>query len=546
MQHLVRKNVLPFEREGLMSIPKVVGIEEEYALHLQGDRDLTPFQASCALINVYARKLGLRNPGTKLVWDYGHETPFRDFRGELYGKNTGQESLSVEENLRINAVLPNGARFYTDHAHPEYSTPECLSARDALASDKAGETVVREALVEMRSVIPSAGISLFKNNTDHQGHSYGCHENYLMDAKAHDDCLVRAPEKAMKVLVPFLVTRQIFAGAGKVVGPSAHSDASPYQISQRADFIETVFGLETMYARPIINTRDEPHADRKRFRRLHIILGDANMSEWAGFLKIGATQLVLSMLEDGFLREDLALKDPVQDLRRISNQFNCSIETESGECLRPADIQRRFLERAHAYCRERDTCAVPEADLILQLWAYALDGLEELKLSGDLDLLDDPLDLRTRLDWVTKLWLFGRYREGKSSSWDLPTLKILDLQYHNVDPDNGVFHRLQKQGFTERILEDGEIERRVTDPPADTRAYFRGRCVEKFREEMHLVNWEVVGFDHGEIRRMVPLLNPLKGTEDQFHDVFSQSTDSKELLTAIEGLNATKRTGDTL
>ena len=199
-----------------MSIPKVVGIEEEYAIHMYGDHGFTPFQASCAMVNAYARKAGLRKPGTAVLWDYGHETPFNDIRGRLFGKNTGQESLSEEENIRINTILPNGARLYTDHAHPEYSTPECLSARDAVACDRAGELVLRQALAGMRELLGMSKVELFKNNIDYQGHSYGCHENYLMDAEAHQECFVRSPEKAVRTLVPFLVTRQLYAGTGRI------------------------------------------------------------------------------------------------------------------------------------------------------------------------------------------------------------------------------------------------------------------------------------------------------------------------------------------
>ncbi len=517
-----------------MSIPKVVGIEDEYAIHIQGDHDLTPFQASCMLVNGYARKLGLREPGTKLLWDYGHETPFSDFRGSLYGKSTGQETISEEENLRINAVLPNGSRFYTDHGHPEYSTPECLSARDAIASDKAGEIVLREALATMKTMVPSCRVSLFKNNVDHLGHSYGCHENYLMDAAAHEQCLVTDVHKAMKGLVPFLVTRQIFAGAGKVGNGLASRPHVPFQISQRADFMETMFGLETMYARPIINTRDEPHADAKRFRRLHLILGDANMNEWAGFLKIGTTQLVLRMLEDGFLREDLSLRDPLRDIKQVSARFDCVVELADGRKLTPVEVQRAFLQGAREYCQGRSEPAAPEEQLILQCWSYALDGLEKLRVSDDLELLADPQELHRRLDWVAKLWLISRYRKTANTALDLSRLRVLDLQYHNVDPSEGIFPRLQSQGLTERILEDAEIQRRVIEPPPDTRAYFRGKCVEKFTEEIFLVNWEVVGFDQGDVRRMVPLLNPLKGTREQFREIFSRSSNSRELLRAIE------------
>jgi proteasome accessory factor A len=513
-----------------MSIPKVVGIEEEYALNVRGTDRLTPFQASSFLINSYARAKGLRDPGVRLLWDYGHETPFQDIRGGLFSKSTNQEIISAEDNLRINTVLSNGARLYTDHAHPEYSTAECLSARDVVACDKAGELILMEALEIMRKELPTSEVSLFKNNIDYQGHSYGCHENYLMDAAAHEKYLVRDPEKAVRSLIPFLVTRQIFAGAGKIGGEVDESRETRYQISQRADFLEKLFGVETMYARPIINTREEHHADSAHFRRLHLILGDANMCEFAAFLKIGTTQIVLQMMEDDFLTGHLALADPLGAMKRISADFAASVDLADGRRLTAMEIQRAFLDLAVDYLDKGSGSGVPEAEFILEQWAYALDGLEDLKLSDDLMLVDDPLELARRLDWVLKLWLITRFRQGKDRTWDPQGLRVLDLQYHNILPREGIFRRLQSQGLTERFLSDSDIALFVNEPPSDTRAYFRGKCVEKFAKEVYLVNWEVVGFDHGDVRRMVPLLNPLKGTKALCQDVLEKAENSRELI----------------
>jgi Pup amidohydrolase len=516
-----------------MSIPKVVGIEQEYAIQTQGGHGLTPFQASCSLVNAYARKSGLRAPETRIIWDYGHETPFDDFRGGLFRKKTGQEIISDEENIRINAVLPNGARLYTDHAHPEYSTPECLSARHAVACDKAGEFILCEALAAIRETIPTLKIGLFKNNIDHQGHSYGCHENYLMEAEAHEDCLALNPGKALRSLVPFLVTRQLFTGAGRMGSDKDVNMRSPYLISQRAHFMETVFGLETMYARPIINTRAEHHADPKRFRRLHLISGDANMSEFAGFLKIGCAQIALQMLEDDYPTEDLTLKDPVRSLRKVA-EFDFVLELADGRTIGALDIQREFLAKAQKYYRSGAGRPPPDADLILQYWESVLNGLEKLRLSKDFEIEDDPFRLAGGLDWMAKLSLLQRFRQSKNRAWDSPELRVLDLQYHNIEPEQGLFRHLQSSGLMDRILEDAEILCMVKSPPPDTRAYFRGKCVEKFPDEIFMVNWEVVGFDHGEVRRMVPLFNPLKGTKEQFEDLFERCSDSRELLEMIQ------------
>ncbi|SPF33601.1 Depupylase [Syntrophobacter sp. SbD1] len=513
-----------------MSIPKVIGIEQEYALNIKGGDDLSAFHASCMLVNAYARKAGLREPGTSILWDYGHETPFRDIRGELFGRKSGRDITRKEDNLLINAILPNGARLYTDHTHPEYSTPECLSARQAAACDKAGELILGEALELAKEILPDLTINLFKNNIDHQGHSYGCHENYLMDAATHQDYFVHSPVKAQRTLIPFLVTRQIFAGSGKV-GPS-------FQISQRADFMECLFGLDTMLKRPIINTRQEHHADSKRFRRLHLIVGDSNMCEFASILKLGTTQIVLQMMEDDFLTGDFSLRDPLRAIRQVSAKFDSDIELEDGRKTSAIDLQRRFLDFALQYSLKRDVAHVPEVEAILKDWSDVLDGLGNLKLSQDLDLEDDPSDLTRRLDWVLKLWLFNRYRRKKTLTWDHPQLKVLDLQYHNIDRDEGVFYSLQRRGLTESILRDAEIAAFVREPPSDTRAWFRGKCVQKFPGEVYLMNWEVVGFDHGDIHRMVPLLNPLKGTRDRFQQAFDQARNSRELLDIIGKLHS--------
>ena len=519
-----------------MGIPKVVGIEQEYAIKAKREDVISAFHASCGLVNAYAGKLGLRDPGVGMIWDYAHETPFQDIRGPDFGKRTGQEVISNEDNQLINAALPNGARLYTDHAHPEYSTPECLSARDAVACDKAGELILLDVLDAVNSRMPSSEseISLYKNNTDQQGHSYGCHENYLMDARAHEENLIRIPQNAVKLLVPFLVTRQIYAGSGKVGAERPDSHDTIYQLSQRADFMETIFSLETMYDRPLINTREEHHADAKRFRRLHLILGDANMCEFAAFLKIGSTQITLQMMEDKYLNGDFTLPNPLNTIKRVSERFNGPFELADGGKTTAMEIQRWFLERAKEYCRDRGEEAVPEADLILECWEYALEGLEQLQLSPEFDIRDDPMGLIGRLDWVLKLWLLNRYRDGKGLDWKNQTLKVLDLHYHNIDARDGFFYRLQEEGITERMLDDDEIIRFIREPPSDTRAYFRGKCIEKFPKEMHLVNWEVVGFDQGDVYRMIPLLNPLKGTREQFEEVFNQASDSAELLDLIQ------------
>jgi proteasome accessory factor A len=485
------------------------------------------------LVNAYARRVGLREPGMRILWDYAHETPYEDIRGRLFRKSATQQVVADEDNVRINAGLPNGARFYTDHAHPEYSTPECRSARQALACDQAGEMVLQSAIGEFRSLCPEVEITLFKNNSDHKGHSYGCHENYMMDARAHERMLANTAI-VEGTLIPFLVSRQVFAGAGKVGGEASHSRQAVYQVSQRADFIENLYGLETMYARPIINTRAEHHADAHRFRRLHLIIGDANMCEVAGFLKLGTTQIVLQMLEDGFLEADWPLKDPIGSLRCISQDPAAGIQLNDGRQLTAVDLQRRFLEKAEAFKNTDGAAAIPHYEEILSRWAQVLDGLDHLKLSAEMDIEDDPGNLVGKLDWVLKLWLLNRYRRARGGDWDHPLLPVLGLQYHRVDSPEGLFYKLRREGMTERVCDEKEIAYFVDHAPDDTRAWFRSRCLQKYARDVFLLNWEVVGFDHGDVHRMVPLLNPLKGTREQFEALFAAAADSTELVARLE------------
>ncbi len=518
----------------LNHIPKIVGIEQEYAIKTTGSPSLGPFDASCLLVNTYARHAGVGQDATRPLWDYGHETPYTDIRGPLFSKKASRSILSDRENRLINAALPNGARLYTDHAHPEYATPECRSAIEVVACDKAGEQILCRSMAWARRSAPEIGITLFKNNSDHMGHSYGCHENYLMDAKAHDNCLVGHPEKALALLIPFLVTRQIYAGAGKVGNERKNAPAADFQLAQRAEFIETLFGLETMYSRSLINTRAEHHADALRFRRLHLILGDANMCEFAGFLKIGATQIILQMLEQQWEIKDLTLADPVRAMQQIAVDANTAIALQDGRRLSALQIQHILHEQAVSFEGEKDTEPIPESNRILDCWQTALEGLEKLRISDEWEILDDPLQLSRRLDWVLKLWMIDRFRREKKCLWDDSRLRVLDLQYHNIDPQQGIFYRLQQQGLTERLLSDDQIHGFVENAPGGTRAFFRSQCLKKFSREIFMINWEVVGFDHGDVHRMVPLLNPSKGTREQFGELFANVSDSREFISRLE------------
>jgi proteasome accessory factor A len=492
-----------------MAIPKVMGIETEYGITVRNQPDFNPILSSLLLINSYETYRTAR-----IRWDYEAESPLRDARGFEYAED--KELPSKEESRLINLILSNGARFYVDHAHPEYSTPECTNPRDLVVWDRAGERVLNIARVRAEAASPpEQRILIYKNNTDSKGNSYGTHENYLMDRRCPFTRIVQH-------LMPFLVTRQIFTGAGKV-GSENNLDYTEYQISQRADFLETEVGLETMHSRPIINTRDEPHADPERYRRLHVIVGDANMSEVANYLKVGTTAIVLAMIEDDLLDRDLSLDNPVQALRQISRDLTCRlpVRLRDGRTATAVAVQREFLELAHRYYRDRDLDTVTKD--VLVRWEHVLDRLEQ-----------DPMTLDREVDWVIKRDLIESYRAKHDLAWTDSRVAMIDLQYHDIRPDRGLYGRLEESEAVDRIVTDDEIAKAVHDPPKDTRAYFRGMCLQRYSEDIVSASWDSVLFDlkEGPLKKIF-MLEPLRGTEAMVRQLLEQSPTAKDLLRNI-------------
>src|SRR6058998_812536 len=369
-----------------MAIPKVIGTETEYGIAAVGHSDFNPVLSSSMLISTYAGSL------RRIRWDYEQESPLRDARGfePVQVRETGEEDLGL-----ANVILPNGARYYVDHAHPEYSTPECISPRSLVIHDKAGERVLERSLDEVARTMPSTPrLSVYKNNSDGKGNSYGTHENYLVDRATPFGDIVRD-------LTPFFVSRQIFTGAGKLGLEAQWDDRGRhvFQLTQRADFFETEVGLETTLKRPIINTRDEPHADPEKYRRLHVIVGDANLCEVALFLKVGTTAIVLKMIEDGFL-PDFSLVNPVAAIHDVSRDVSlgAQVSLTDGRKMTALQLQWEYLELARKYVdREDDT---PENREVLGRWESVLQGLA-----------DDPRSLSAQLDWAAKLRLLEGYRD---------------------------------------------------------------------------------------------------------------------------------------
>ena len=492
-----------------MAIPKVMGIETEYGITVRNQPDFNPILSSLLLINSYETYRAAR-----IRWDYEAESPLRDARGFEYAEE--KDLPTKEESRLINLILSNGARYYVDHAHPEYSTPECTNPRDLTIWDKAGEKILNLSRSRAEAASPpEQRILIYKNNTDMKGNSYGTHENYLMDR--------RTPfAKIVQYLMPFLITRQIFTGAGKV-GAENNAELCDYQISQRADFLETEVGLETMHSRPIINTRDEPHADPEKYRRLHIIVGDANMSEVATYLKVGTTAILLSMVEDDFIDRDLSIESPVLAFRRVSRDLTCRevVRLKDGRTIRSLEVQREFLELAHKYYR--GTEPEPWVKDVLTRWEIILDKLEQ-----------DPMQLTRELDWVIKRDLIEAYRGKHGLDWSDSRVAMIDLQYHDIRPSKGLYYKLEESDSVERMVTDDEIAKAVFDPPKDTRAYFRGMCLQKYGEEIVSASWDSVIFDlkEGPLKKIF-MLEPLRGTEVHVRQLLNESPTAQDLLQNI-------------
>ena len=497
-----------------MAVAKICGIETEYGIVLRGGGESNPVTASSLLINAYVSDLAVTAASAtpKVGWDFEDESPGNDARGF---SPEGALAPEIETHL-VNAVLTNGARFYVDHAHPELSTPECADARSVVVWDQAAERILSRAMTAAGRLLPAGQeIVVHKNNSDGKGNSYGCHENYLMDRSVPFNRIITHA-------TAHFVTRQIFTGAGKVGSEAAGVSLEdvPYQLSQRSDFFEAEVGLETTLKRPIVNTRDEPHADSQKYRRLHVIVGDANLAEVATLLKVGTTALVLAMVEDDFLPRDFVFRTPVQAIRQVSYDTSLTrpLELVDGTTVTAMEVQWELLDRARKYADDRGLTVVGEevgAD-VLARWEHVLTGLET-----------DPESVAGQVDWVAKRRVIEGWRERHGASWDDPRVAALALQYHDLRPERS----LAARAGLERITNDAEVERARTEPPEDTRAYFRGRCLSKFASSIVAANWDSLVFDVGsEPLRRVPMMEPTRGTRAHVGTLLDECTTPAELL----------------
>ncbi|PSK98072.1 proteasome accessory factor A [Murinocardiopsis flavida] len=497
-----------------------MGIETEYGISVPGNPGANAMVSSTQVVNAYLAATAAR--ARKARWDFEEENPLRDARGFDLAREVADPTQLTDEDLGLaNIILTNGARLYVDHAHPEYSAPEVTNPRDAVLWDKAGEHVMADAAQRASAVPGAEPIQLYKNNTDNKGASYGCHENYLMRRSTAFGDIVRH-------LVPFFTSRQVVCGAGRV-GLGADGRDPGFQISQRADFFEVEVGLETTLKRPIINTRDEPHADPDKYRRLHVIIGDANMSEISTYLKLGTTSLVLAMIEDGFLSVDLSMETPVADLRAFSHDpgLTHTARLRDGRRMTAVQIQREYLDQARKYVEDRFGADVaPDTADILTRWQSVLDTLD-----------DDPMRLADQLDWVAKLKLLEGYRSRDDIGWGHHRLQLVDLQYSDVRPERGLYNRLVARGRMRRLLDPADVEHAITEPPEDTRAYFRGRCLAKYSDSVAAASWDSVIFDlpgYDSLQR-VPTLEPQRGTKEHVGGLLDRCATAADLVAALSG-----------
>ena len=491
-----------------MAVEPIIGTEVEYGITVVADPAFNPVTASALVVNAYAGERG------RIRWSYDDETPGRDARGF----SVGIGAIDDTDSGLVNAVLHNGARLYVDHAHPEYSSPECGDPLEATLHDKAGERIMAEAGRLASDRLQGAQrLLLHKNNSDGKGNSYGAHENYLVSRSVPFG-------KIVKHMTAFLVTRQILTGSGKV-GSEHDRDDADYQISQRADFFEEEIGLETTLKRPIINTRDEPHADAQKYRRLHVIIGDATMSEIQTFVKLGSMSLILMALEDDELGDPIRLSDPVGSITTVSRDLamTTKLDLADGTTATALELQKRYFRLAEAYVGAHDLA--PSYKQVIAEWRSLLDDLE-----GGYEAVAD------RLDWAAKLSVVEGYRRRDALEWGDPKLRLIDLQFHDVDPARGLYHRLVASGRVRRLFTDDEVSAAMQTPPESTRAYFRGECLRRYPGAVVAANWDSLVFDIGQSTLVrLPMMEPRRGTRAMVEDLFAASGDAAALIEHIGG-----------
>ncbi|WP_029135801.1 depupylase/deamidase Dop [Nakamurella lactea] len=501
-----------------MSARRIMGTEVEYGISVPGDPTANPVMTSTQVVLAYAASVAAPR-ARRARWDYEVESPLRDARGydlsALFGQSVDPD---VDDLGAANVILSDGARLYVDHAHPEFSAPEVTNPLDAVLYDKAGERVMERAALLASAVPGTKAIQMYKNNVDGKGASYGTHENYLCSRETMFPQLISG-------LMPFFASRQVFTGSGRVgIGRTGQVDG--YQLSQRADYIEVEVGLETTLKRGIINTRDEPHADADKYRRLHVIIGDANLAELSTYLKLGTTAMVLSLIEAGVPLSDLELDGPVSAVHAISHDpsLKTTVPLADGRRMTGIDLQRAYHERAAGFVADRFGADADEHTVaVLDRWIDVLDRLDT-----------DPMQLAGELDWPAKLRLLEGFRQRDGLGWGASRLAMVDLQYSDIRLDKGLYNRLVSRGSMKRLVSEDAVLAAMVDPPVDTRAYFRGRCVSKFADALAAASWDSVIFDVGrESLVRIPTMEPTRGTRAHVGELMDNAADAAELVDAL-------------
>jgi proteasome accessory factor A len=472
-------------------VNSLFGIETEYGIAVEGASTSDLVTAAREVVKSYQGRFAA-------PWNYRAEDPRNDMRGfhvdrlaqdatDAQFNRPGERAASPEED-RSDRVLINGARLYNDHGHPEYATPECSDLRSLVAHDKAGERIVLACAQEYSRATGKA-VQVYKNNTDYHGASYGTHESYLLRRDVNWDLMVRN-------CATFLATRILYAGAGKV-GCEDKTAKACYQLSQRADFFSVLQSVDTLANRPLMNTRDEEHGDARNFRRLHVIAGDANLSEYSTALRIGTTNLMVALCERGW-STPAALRNPVRAIKELSRDqhFHWRVETDEGETLSAIDVQRCFWRAA---CE----LELPGSEWVLDEWQSTLDALE-----------DNPWQLADRLDWVAKKALLDEFVGAETLDWerDAPTLQSIELAYHDVDPQQSLSYGLQESGALRTLVGEKEIEAAQIAAPTNSRAALRAAIVRRFAENIKAVSWgAILAEENGETFRL-----PLPETQAEY------------------------------
>lgn len=533
-----------------MTVRRVMGIETEYGILQPGRPLANPMLLSSHVVAVHA---ATRESGrTKARWDYDDEDPLHDARGFHLQRASAHPSLLTDDPAKpapsgdgpqelarasveeyedpgaANVILTNGARLYVDHAHPEYSSPEVTNPRDAVLWDRAGERVMLASVRALSSTSALPDVALYKNNVDGKGATYGMHENYLVErAVPWADLAAR--------LIPFLVTRQVFTGAGRV-GIGQRGEQAGFQLSQRADYMEAEIGLETTLRRPIVNTRDEPHADPDRWRRLHVIIGDATMLEVATYLRLGTTSLVLWLVERAVAEggaggaggalsavDRLALRDPVQAVHLISHDLALTtrVELVDGRHLTALEIQQAYLDAVRVALEHAGADVDDQTRDVLDRWDSLLTRLAA-----------DPASCAREVEWLAKLRLLEGMRRRDRLAWDHPRLAAVDLQWSDLRPERGLYHRLAAAGAVERLVTEEDVAHAELHPPRDTRAFFRGEAVARYGPEISAASWDSVVFDvaGSPTLQRVPMRDPLRGTAAHVEALLDRSPDASSLL----------------